>query len=149
MNRFMVWASPEDSVGTVQTLMQQHNTGYVLVGADGVCQGIISRSNITGAVSPFLRPVFAKWRRPLDDASLQIKVRWIMSTPVHTVSLSASLDAVVRKMCSFGGRCLPVINNMDGKVVGIITVFDVFKILMNSNKNVPVIGEPIQSPPLV
>ncbi len=148
MNRCMIWAGPEDSVDAVQSLMQQHNTGYVLVGAGGVCQGIISRSNITGAVSPFLKPIFARWRRPLDDASLQIKVKWIMSTPVHTVSLSASLDAVVSKMCSFGGRCLPVVN-ADGKVVGIITVFDVFKALMNNNKNTPIIGEPIQSPPLV
>jgi CBS domain-containing protein len=148
MNRCMIWASPEDSVDAVQALMQQHNTGYVLVGTGGVCQGIISRSNITGAVSPFLKPIFAKWRRPLDDASLQIKVKWIMSMPVHTVSLLASLDAVVGKMCSFGGRCLPVVN-ADGKVVGIITVFDVFKVLMNNNKNTPVIGEPVQSPPLV
>lgn len=148
MNRCMVWASPEDSVDAVQALMQQHNTGYVLVGADGVCRGIISRSNVTGAVSPFLRPIFAKWRRPLDDASLQIKVKWIMSTPVHTISLFASLDAVVSKMCSFGGRCLPVLN-ADGKVMGIITVFDVFKVLMNKSGNTPVIGEPVQSPPLV
>jgi predicted transcriptional regulator len=148
MNRCMVWSSPEDSVGTVQTMMQQHNTGYVLVGVGGVCQGIISRSNITGAVSPFLRPIFAKWRRPLDDASLQIKVKWIMSTPVHTVSLFASFDVIISTMCGFGGRCLPVLN-ADGKVVGIITVFDVFKILMNNNKNTLVIGEPIQSPPLV
>jgi predicted transcriptional regulator len=148
MNRCMIWASPEDNVGAVQALMQQHNTGYVLVGAGGLCQGIISRSNITGAVSPFLKPIFAKWRRPLDDASLQIKVKWIMSAPVHTVSLSASLDAVASKMCSFGGRCLPVVN-VDGKVAGIITVFDVFKVLMNKSANAPVIGEPIQSPPLV
>ena len=148
MNRCMIWASPEDSVGVVQALMQQHNTGYVLVGADGVCQGIISRSNITGAVSPFLRPIFAKWRRPLDDASLQIKVKWIMSTPVHTVTFYTTLDVIVSKMCSFGGRCLPVVN-ADGKVAGIITVFDVFKVLMNKSGNAPIIGEPIQSPPLV
>jgi CBS domain-containing protein len=148
MNRCMIWASPEDSVDVVQALMQQHNTGYVLVGAGGVCQGIISRSNITGAVSPFLKPIFTKWRRPLDDASLQIKVKWIMSAPVHTVSLLASLDAVVSKMSSFGGRCLPVVN-ADGKVAGIITVFDVFKVLMNKSGNTSVIGEPIQSPPLV
>ena len=96
----------------------------------------------------FYKPIFAKWRRPLDDASLQIKVKWIMSTPVHTVTLFATLGEVVSKMCSFGGRCLPVVN-ADGQVVGIITVFDVFKVLMNNNKNAPVIGEPIQSPPLV
>jgi CBS-domain-containing membrane protein len=148
MNRSMVWASPEDSVDTVQTLMQQHNTGYALIGSSGVCQGIISRSNITGAISPFLRPIFAKWRRPLDDASLQIKVKWIMSTPVHTVTLTATLDEVVSKMSSFGGRCLPVIN-ASGKIAGIVTVFDVFKIFMNNNKIAPVIGETIQSPPLV
>ena len=148
MNRCMIWASPEDSVDAVQALMQQHNTGYVLVGTDGVCRGIISKSNITGAISPFLRPMFAKWRRPLDDASLQIKVKWIMSTPVHIVTLHTTLDAVVSKMCSFGGRCLPVVNT-DGKVAGIITVFDVFKVLMNKSGNTPVIGEPVQSPPLV
>ncbi len=148
MNRCLVWASPEDSVEQVLSQMQCNNTGYVLVGGNGICHGIISRSDIAGAISPFLKPIFAKWRRPLDDSSLQIKVKWIMSTPVHVVPVNAALYAVLNKMSKFAGRCLPVAGT-DNKIVGIITVFDIFKAMLNNGSEGPVLGATIQSPPLV
>ena len=52
-----------------------------MIGADGVLEGLVSKSDLAGAASPYLRPEFAKWRWPLDDATLQIKVKWIMSRP--------------------------------------------------------------------
>jgi len=148
MNRCLVWAGPEDSVGQILSQMQSNNTGYVLIGKNGVCQGIVSRSNIAGAISPFLKPIFARWRRPLDDASLQIKVKWIMSTPVHVVKADITLYSVLNTMNTFAGRCLPVVG-ADGKVIGIITVFDIFKAMISNDSEEVLIGTTKQSPPLV
>ena len=87
-----------------------------------------SKSNITGAISPYLRPVFAKWRRPLDDATLNIKVKWMMSRPVRTIKPETPLAVIIENMIQFGYRCLPIVNN-EGKVEGLVTAFDILKTL--------------------
>lgn len=56
-----------------------------LIGADGVLEGLVSKSDLAGALSSYLRSEFAKLRWPLDDATLQIKVKWIMSRPIRTI----------------------------------------------------------------
>jgi CBS domain-containing protein len=126
MGRDVVWASPDDSVLDVLRAMQQHDVGYAMVGRAEALEGIVSRSNVLGAISPYLRPVFAKWRRPEDDATLNIKIKWAMSRPVQTVSTGTTLGQAIERMQQFGGRCLPV-TTPNGKVVGVLTVFDIFK----------------------
>ena len=147
MQKDVVWGSADDSVKQTLTKMQQQNAGYMMVGQDGILEGIVSKSNITGAISPYLRPVFAKWHRPLDDVTLQIKVKWIMSRPVRTIKSETPLVVIIENMCQFGGRCLPVVNQQ-GKVQGLVTVFDIFGCLLKSNQDVSAIGQTLQSPPL-
>ena len=144
MTQEVVWASPEDSVLDVLRRMQQHDIGYALVGQNGVLEGLVSKSNILGGISPYLRPVFAKWRRPEDDATLNIKIKWLMSRPVQTLGAQATLGQAIERMQQFGGRCLPVVEEA-GKVVGMVTVFDVFKAL---NPNKPM-GKTPQAPCLI
>ncbi|MHC4123321.1 MAG: CBS domain-containing protein, partial [Planctomycetota bacterium] len=86
MKKELVWGSTNDSVQQTLTKMKQQHAGYIMIGTDGILEGIVSKSDLSGALSPFLRPVFAKWRRPQDDATLQIKIKWIMSRPVHIIS---------------------------------------------------------------
>ena len=117
MLRELVWGSPEDSVQQAITKIQQYDSGYLMVGVDGVLEGIVSNSNITWALSPYLRPVFAKWRRPLDDATLQIRIKWIMSRPVHIVKPETPLANIMGNMCRYGALCLPVVDKQ-GKVQG-------------------------------
>lgn len=124
----MAWATPEDSVEDVLNLMQQHDVGYAFVGENGNLEGIVSKSDIMGALSPYLRPVFAKWRRPADDATLTIKVKWAMTRPVRTITPETSVSAMMDQMCRFGGRCLPVVEST-GQVIGMVTVFDILRIL--------------------
>jgi CBS domain-containing protein len=128
MQTDIVWALPDDSVRSVLSKMQQHNSGYVMVGSDGVPEGIVSNSNIAGAISPYLHPAFAKWRRPLDDASLDIKIKWVMSSPVRTMPADATIADAIENIRRFGGRCLPVVD-AQGTVQGLVTVLDIiFKI---------------------
>lgn len=144
MQQDVVWANPEDSVEQTLAKMQQHDVGYMLVGCDGIAEGIVSRSDISGATSPYLRPIFAKWRRPLDDATLQIKIKWIMTRPVRTINPETSLAGIMENMSRSGGRCLPVADEQ-GKIQGLVTVFEIFKALLNNNS----IGNTPQAPQLI
>lgn len=144
----VVWSAPDDTVQNVVSKMQQHNTGYVLIGQNGVLEGLVSNSNILGAVSPYLRPMFAKWRRPEDDATLEIKIKWVMSRPVRTVRPDATLASMIESMRRCGGRCLPVVDSQS-KVLGIVTVFDILFRVLAADKSFSWEGRPPQAPPLL
>ena len=148
MEEEVIWGSPDDSVEQILARMQQADVGYVMIGTDGVLEGIVSKSNMAEAISPYLRPIFAKWRRPLDDATLHIKVKWMMSRPVHTINPETPLTAIIDNMSQFGGRCSPVVDR-GGKVQGLVTVFDIFKVMLNTDPNISTVGKTLQAPPLV
>jgi CBS domain-containing protein len=148
MTKEVVWCAPEDAVQEVLAAMQQHNAGYVLVGRDGMLEGLVSNSNILGAISPYLRPTFAKWRRPEDDATLGIKIKWIMSRPVRTVKPDVPFATIIENMRRYGGRCVPVADGQ-GKVLGIITVFDLLLRVLEADGSSSWQGSPPQGPPLL
>jgi len=147
MRKDVVWSSGDDSIQQVLTKMQQAETAYILVGTDERLEGIISKSDITGAVSIYLRPIFAKWRRPVDDATLQIRVKWIMTRPVRTIRPETSLAQIMDNICRFSQRALPVVDQQ-GKVRGLVTVFDIFQAFLSGSANISCTGKPRQSPPL-
>jgi CBS domain-containing protein len=128
MQKNIVWSSPDESVQQAFEKMQQHDTNYIVIGRDEGLEGIVSKSDLTGAMSPYLKPPFTKWRRPLDDATLQIRLKWIMSKPVQTIEMETPLAAVMEKMCLSERHCMPV-TDKEGKVLGMVTVVDVMKAL--------------------
>jgi len=144
----VVWGTGDDSVEDALTKMQERDAGYMMVGRDGVLEGIISKSDLTGALSPYLRSTFAKWHRPVDDATLQIKIKWIMSKPVQTISSDTSLAVVIKNIYLADGRCLPVVNEQ-GKVEGLVTVFDIFRALLKSSPDISTAGKTLWVPPLL
>ncbi len=129
MQKDVVWANPDDSVQQALAKIQQHNAGYIMIGREQVPEGIVSKSDLTGAISPYLRSVFVKWRRPMDDATLRIRVKWIMSKPTCTISPDTSLAAIMENMCQVDKKCLPVVDDQ-GKVQGLVTVFDILSVLL-------------------
>jgi CBS-domain-containing membrane protein len=129
MQKDVVWGSPDDSVQQAHSKIQQNNAGYIMVGREQVLEGIVSKSDITGALSPYLKNIFAKWRRPMDDATLQIKIKWIMSKPTCTINLETSLAKIMENMYQTDKKCLPVVDDQ-GKVRGVVTVFDIFRALL-------------------
>jgi CBS domain-containing protein len=145
MHRDIAWASPNDSVQDALAMLQQNDAGYLLVGTDGKLEGLVSRSDVNGALSPYLQPMFAKWRRPLDDATLQIKIKWIMTRTIRTVNPDTSLAAIMETMCQFGWRALPVIDHQ-GTVAGLVTVFDIFRALLKADSNTSAVGGTLQAP---
>jgi CBS domain-containing protein len=148
MTQDVAWADPDDTVQQCIAKMQQQDCRYVLVGRKGALEGIVSISNIQAALSPYLRPLFAKWRRPEDDATLTIKVKWIMSRPVRTVTPQTTIEGVIESMFHHGSRCLPVVNS-EGVVQGIVTVFDILARVIEADPASSWKGKPRQSPPLL
>jgi len=140
MQNQLTWASPDDSLQQAFAKMQQTDAGYIMIGLDGALEGIVSKSDITRAMSPYLQPIFAKWRRPLDDATLKIRIKWIMSRPVRTIKPETSLAAIMEHMIQFRGRCLPVTDE-EGNVQGLVTAFDIFQALLKDNSNTCSTGE--------
>jgi len=129
MQKDVIWANPDESVQQALAKIQQRNAGYMVVGRENVLEGIVSKSDLTGALSPYLRTIFAKWRRPLDDATLQIRIKWIMSKPTCTIVPDTPLAAIMENMCQADIRCLPVVDEQGG-VQGLVTAFDIFKVLL-------------------
>lgn len=134
MQSQVTWASPDDSLQQVLAKMQQTDAGYIMVGQNGLLEGIISKSDITKAMSPYLQPIFTKWRRPLDDATLKIRVKWIMSRPVRRIKPETPLVAIMEYMNQFRGWCLAVTDEQD-KVHGLVTAFDIFQTLLKNKSN--------------
>ena len=148
MRAEVAWAAPEDSIEHLTAVMQQNDTAYVMIGENQTLQGIISKSDVRGALSPYLQSMFAKWRNPMDIATLQIKAKWAMSQPVRTVRPDATLAAIMSAMTEHGGRCMPVVDQQ-GKVCGIVTAFDVFHALLSCRPDISTHGQTPQTPPLV
>ncbi len=140
MQKDVPWCAGEDSVQQVQAQMEQTNTGYVLVGSEDAVEGIVSKSDMLGAISVYLRPLFSKWRRPLDDATLQIKVKWVMNKVVHSIKAETPLSVIMDNMSQFSVCALPVMNQQ-GKIVGIVTALDIFKALLNTDPNISIAGK--------
>jgi len=136
MQKKVVWASGEDSVQQALTKMEQGRSDYLIIGTAGVIEGIVSRSDLTGAMSPYLRRMFAKWRRPSDDATLRIKIKLIMSRPAHTVNPETPLPVITERICRGGRYCLPVVDK-DGNVQGTITTFDILSVLLRAILTLP------------
>ena len=125
MRKDFAWADPDETVEQAFAKMRQNNIGYVLVGSNGVLEGIVSKSDIRGAISPYLQEMFAQWRRPLDVATLQIRLKWVMSKPVYTIHPDASLGVLAQQMSRQRIRMMPVVD-AKGSVTGIVTAFEIF-----------------------
>jgi CBS domain-containing protein len=147
MQKEVLWGNADDSVQQALTKMEQAGVGYMIVGKDGLLDGIVSTFDIAATLSVYLKPMFAKWRRPIDDATLQIRIKWIMTRPVRTIKPDTSLTAIMENMCQSGLRSLPVVEK-DGKVVGLVTVFDIFKALLNTESGISTAGKTPQAPSL-
>ena len=138
MRKKLRWVDADDSVEQTLDEMEKTRTDYILVGSDSYPQGIISKSDLAGAMSPFLRPEFQKWRRPLDDATMKIRVKWIMRQIADSVKtdtkLAEIIDEILKKSCD----AIPVTDKKD-KLVGLVTTSDILKAIQKppSKKKVP------------
>jgi len=124
------WVTADDTVNEAQTKMQQIGASFLLVGDGAKLEGLVTQSDLAGAASIYLRPIFVKWRRPEDDATLQIRLKWIMSKQIYSVKPETPLSNIIHLKCKYGISCLPVVD-VQGQVLGVVTTKDVFKSVVN------------------
>ncbi len=109
MTKNVITIDAQKTVFEAAQLMSQKGTGDLVVMDGKTPVGIVTERD-------FVRRVIAK-RKPLDT-----KISEIMTTPLWTIYVDASLKEASRKMVSKRIRRLPVIEN--NKLVGIITATD-------------------------
>jgi CBS domain-containing protein len=126
------WVSVDDTVNQAQTKMQETGSSYLLVGDGAKLEGIVTRSDLDSAASIYLRPIFSKWRRPEDDATLQIRLKWIMSKQVYSVKPETPLCNIVHLKCKYDVSCLPVVD-AEGQTLGVVTTKDLLKGVVNKD----------------
>lgn len=129
MTRQILWGNPDDSVQDAIEKMQQADTDCLMIGSAGSLEGIVTWIDVAEAVSIYLRPVFARWRRPADDATLQIKLKILMTRPVRTIRPQTPLASVMEDMCRHRLRCLPVVDEQ-GAVQGVVTSSGIFRFFL-------------------
>jgi len=130
MQREICWCSLETSVKQAMEEFDRYQCSYIAVGENNNLHGFLSRKDLLEAKSPYLRPEFAKWRRPIDYASLKIKIKWLIKNKSYEVVSSGDcLKNIMQKMLWTKSRCMAVIDKFD-KFVGIITVDDIFDNLL-------------------
>jgi len=142
-----VWIDPDASIQQAILLMQQHNTSYLLAGKNGQLEGILSRSDTAAAISPYTKSIFAHYRRPQDDATFQIRVKWFVSRPVRAIRPETPLWAAIDTLCKYAIRCLVILDSQQ-QVTGLITVFDIFKKILSTDGST-LAGQICQLPPFL
>ena len=145
MQKEIVWISGDESVQEAISRLQQSGSGYLFIGANKTAEAIVSKSDLNAALSPYLRPIFSKWRQSLDDATLKLKVKWIMSRLVRAIKTDTPLDAVIEQISVCDGGALAVTDET-GKVQGVVTVSDVFKAVAGEQGDIAVAEQPVQAP---
>jgi predicted transcriptional regulator len=126
METNVIQVSADDTVSRVLDQMLSVDSYYAVVTGDDRTEGIVSRADLTGPVSEYLRPLIAKWQRSGSDATYNLAVKWIMSRQVNTIDAGASCTAIMKKMRDLNMCPLLVIE--DGQPIGLVTPFNVFKI---------------------
>lgn len=112
--------TPDTSVYDTLALMAEHNIGAVLVSVNDQLKGIFTERD-------YARKIVLKGLKSRDA-----KVGEMMSTNLHTVPPSEQLTAVMNVMTQRRFRHVPVIDN--GKLVGLISIGDVVKAIMEEQE---------------
>ena len=113
-------ARPDSSVFDALALMAEHDIGGVLVIDHDQLVGIFTERD-------YARKIVLK-----GLSSRNVTVGELMTTKVQTITPSDQITAVMNTMTNKRFRHLPVVD--DGKVVGIITIGDVVKAVMQEQE---------------
>lgn len=120
---YTLWTiAPEDTVYQAIKLMADKNIGAVPVVQDNRLVGILSERDYT-------RKIVLQ-----DRSSKHTRVAEIMTTNVCYISPRIGVDECMRIMSKHHFRHLPVV--LDNEVIGMVSVIDVVKVIINNQKDI-------------
>lgn len=129
MTKNIIVQTEDQTIQAISRTMYENNIGNVLIVKNHGAQhsvenqnkviGIITERDVVRIVGSF------------DQTLYHIPVRELMSKPVISITPSSSLKDAIETMQLKNIRRLPIIDS-EGKLVGIITARDIFKVIIKS-----------------
>ena len=125
MSRPVISVSPDDPINEVLAMFRNEHIRRAPVMKDGKLVGIVSASDLLNA-SASSATTLSVWE--LNYLISKVTVKNVMSKKVITVGADTPIEEAARIMADKKIGGLPVVSS--GKVVGMITETDLFKILL-------------------
>jgi len=125
MSRPVITVSPDEPINEVLAMFKREHIRRAPVIKDGKLVGIISQTDLLNA-SPSPVTSLSVWE--VHYLLSKVTVGKVMSKRVRTVDVNTPIEEAARIMADNKIGGLPVMNN--GKVAGIITETDLFKIFL-------------------
>lgn len=117
----LAFTSPDATVYQALGMMAEHNVGALLVLQEGNLVGIFSERD------------YARKQLHNPRSSKETPVREMMTSPVASVALDASLETCMSLMTEKRFRHLPVLDD-NGQVLGILSIGDLVKETINAQR---------------
>lgn len=125
MTKSVVTVEMDDSLAVVKNIFDNTSFHHLLVIEHSAVVGIISDRDLLKALSPNIGTAAESVR---DAATLNKKVHQIMSRNVISLLPSTPIYQVISTFIQHNISCIPIID-IDGKLVGILTWRDIFRVL--------------------
>ena len=125
MTKSVVTVEMDDSLAVVKNIFDNTSFHHLLVIEHFAVVGIISDRDLLKALSPNIGTAAESVR---DAATLNKKVHQIMSRNVISLLPSTPIYQVISTFIQHNISCIPIID-IDGKLVGILTWRDIFRVL--------------------
>lgn len=128
MTREVITAGMDDDLETIRRLFTRYRFRHLpILDDDGTLAGIISDRDVLANVSPFAGTIN---ERTLDANSLRKRAHQVMTRRPQTATPTEKVERAALIMLHQRISCLPVLDQA-GKLVGIITMRDVLRWLLN------------------
>jgi CBS domain-containing protein len=133
MTKNVILQTEDQTIQAISKTMYENNIGNVLIARKNIAQsGIENQNNIVGIITE--RDV-VRIVGSFDQTLYNTSVRELMSKPIISITPNSSLKNAIETMQLKNIRRLPVIEQ-EGKLVGIITTRDIFKIIIKNQDTV-------------
>jgi CBS domain-containing protein len=132
MTKNVIVQTEDQTIQAISRTMYENNIGNVLIIRNYVAQDSIKQDKIVGIITErdIVRIVGS-----FDQTLYHIPVREIMSKPIISITPTCSLKDAIDTMQLKNIRRLPIIEQ-EGKLVGIITSRDIFKIIIKNQDTI-------------
>jgi len=132
MTKKVIVQTDNQTIQAISNTMYENNIGNVLIIRNYEAQDSIKQDKIAGIITE--RDV-VRIVGSFDQTLYHIPVRDIMSKPIISITPTYSLKDAIETMQLKNIRRLPVIDQ-EGKLVGIITSRDIFKIIIKNQDTI-------------
>jgi CBS domain-containing protein len=128
MTKKVIVQTDNQNIQAISNTMYENNIGNVLIVRNDAVQGSIKQDKVVGIITE--RDV-VRIVGSFDPTLYHLPVRELMSKPIISITPTGSLKDAMETMQTKNIRRLPILEP-EGKLVGIITSRDIFKIIIKN-----------------